>query len=53
MITDAEKAAGFCDPFRYIPPFPGETGWHWICRFENSGLAIPLWWNAVWHKNGG
>jgi hypothetical protein len=37
--------------FRYVPPFPEQTGYHWIRRFR-GGPATPLWWNATWHQNG-
>ena len=33
-----------------LPPDPLVDSYHWICRFE-SGPAIPLYWNAEWHKN--
>jgi hypothetical protein len=38
-------------PFRYVPPFPERTAYHWIRRYR-GGPAIPLWWNAIWNRNG-
>jgi hypothetical protein len=35
-----------------IPPEPSKTGYHWVRRYR-GGPAIPLWWNATWHENGG
>jgi len=39
-------------PGRYVPPFPGKTAYHWVRRYSGAP-AIPLWWNAEWHRNGG
>lgn len=53
-LTDHEQAAGIKDerPARFVPPFPERTGYHWIRRYRGS-VAIPLWWNADWNRNGG
>jgi hypothetical protein len=46
-ITDHEKSML---SMRYVPPFPHNSGYHWIRRFR-GGPAIPLYWNALWHHN--
>jgi hypothetical protein len=56
-ITDHEKSTlgerdlAAIKRMRYVPPYPDISGYHWIRRFR-GGPAIPLYWNALWHRNG-
>ena len=55
LLTDHELAAGVVPNIpaaRYVPPSPERSRYHWIRRYQ-GGPAIPLYWCAAWHKNGG
>lgn len=52
MLDDREIEAGVKPHVRYVPPFPERSGYHWIRRYACCP-AIPLYWNADWHRNAG
>jgi hypothetical protein len=37
---------------RCVPPDAYQSGYHWVRRWRGSA-AIPLHWNATWHRNKG
>lgn len=45
-----DAIAKLTDKPRLIPPNSERSGYHWVRRLRGAP-AIPLHWNATWHRN--